>query len=82
MNKKLGILAIAALFTLSGAILKGTQMANANLVQPTTVTHQNFTDMAILNHSCRYVGAVPPCPPSEGLGNHGGIAPTRIMQMI
>jgi hypothetical protein len=44
MNKKLGILAIAALFTLSGAILKGTQMANANLVQPTTVTHQNFTD--------------------------------------
>ncbi|MEG3844835.1 hypothetical protein [Microcoleus sp. herbarium14] len=44
MNKKLGILAIAALVTLSGAILKGTQMANANLVQTTTVTHQNFTD--------------------------------------
>ncbi|TAG90410.1 MAG: hypothetical protein EAZ09_22205 [Oscillatoriales cyanobacterium] len=44
MNKKLGMLAIAALFTLSGAILKGTQMANANLVQTTTVTHQNFTD--------------------------------------
>jgi hypothetical protein len=44
MNKKLGILAIAALFTLSGAILKGTQIANAKLVPPTTVTHQNFTD--------------------------------------
>ncbi|MEG3871330.1 MULTISPECIES: hypothetical protein [unclassified Microcoleus] len=44
MNKKLGMLAIAALVTLSGAILKGTQMANANLVQTTTVTHQNFTD--------------------------------------
>ncbi|MEG3927525.1 MULTISPECIES: hypothetical protein [unclassified Microcoleus] len=44
MNKKLGILAIAGLFTLSGAILKSTQMANAKLVQTTTVTHQNFTD--------------------------------------
>ncbi|MCC3427895.1 MAG: hypothetical protein JGK24_25060 [Microcoleus sp. PH2017_29_MFU_D_A] len=44
MNKKLGILAIAALFTISGAILKGTQMANAKLVAPTTVTNQNFTD--------------------------------------
>ena len=44
MNKKLGILAIAALFTLSGTILKGTQIANANLVPPTTVTNQNFTD--------------------------------------
>ncbi len=44
MNKKLGILAIAALVTLSGAILKGTQMANAKLVPPTTVTNQNFTD--------------------------------------
>lgn len=44
MNKKLGILAIAGLFTLSGAILKSTQMANANLLPPTKVTHQNFTD--------------------------------------
>lgn len=44
MNKKFGIFAIAALFTLSGAILKGTQMANANLVPPATVTHQNVTD--------------------------------------
>ena len=39
--------------------------------------------IAILNHSYISVGAVPPCPPSsEELGNHGGIAPTRIMQMI
>ncbi|MEG4320364.1 MULTISPECIES: hypothetical protein [unclassified Microcoleus] len=44
MNKKLGMFAIAALFTLSGAILKGTQMANANLVPPTTVTNQHFTN--------------------------------------
>ena len=44
MNKKLGILALAAFFTLSGAILKGTKMADANSVQPTTVTNQNFTD--------------------------------------
>jgi hypothetical protein len=28
--------------------------------------------IAILNHSCRYVGAVPRVPAlSEGLGNHG-----------
>lgn len=44
MNKKLGILALAAFFTLSGAILKGTKMADANSVPPTTVTNQNFTD--------------------------------------
>ena len=36
--------------------------------------------IAILNHSCRYVGAVPPCPPSEELGNHGGIAPTNLLK--
>lgn len=44
MKKNLGMLALAAFFTLSGAILKGTQMANANLVPPTTVTNQHFTN--------------------------------------
>jgi hypothetical protein len=42
--------------------------------------------IAILNHSCRYVGAVPPCPPSPRdwatTGSRGRIAPTRIMKMI
>jgi D-alanyl-lipoteichoic acid acyltransferase DltB (MBOAT superfamily) len=33
-------------------------------------------DIASLNHSCRFVGVVPPCLPPIDRGNHGGIAPT------
>jgi hypothetical protein len=44
MNKKLEMLALATLFTVSGVIIKDTQVANANLVPRTTVTHQDFTN--------------------------------------
>jgi hypothetical protein len=43
----------------------------------TTIDGVKVGDIAILNHSCRYVGAVPPVPALRGIGQPRGDCPYK-----
>jgi hypothetical protein len=61
--------------------------ADQDKVQIDSIPAKSFNllvtlSIAILNHSDKFVGVVPPCLPPIYRGNHGGIAPTIITQII